>query len=91
MFAVLLEGVGAHLSQLRVGHRVVAQVQVNHLLDHQVAGLDCEHHLSKEPGHIDSQCHVGNHFFDYVAFAFLVRGTEVGVGVGGCGWVCEGG
>ncbi len=70
--AVLGQGVGAHLRQVGVGRGVIAQKQVDHFLNHQIAGFDHQHHLREQPRDVDSQRHVRNHLFDNVAPALGV-------------------
>mmetsp|Transcript_2488 Transcript_2488/g.7297 ORF Transcript_2488/g.7297 Transcript_2488/m.7297 type:complete len:552 (+) Transcript_2488:773-2428(+) len=70
--AVLLEGVGAHLGQLGVARGVVAEEEVDHLLDDEVARFDGQHHLREEATDVDAQRHVRDDLLDDLALPPLV-------------------
>mmetsp|Transcript_26135 Transcript_26135/g.61028 ORF Transcript_26135/g.61028 Transcript_26135/m.61028 type:complete len:721 (-) Transcript_26135:73-2235(-) len=70
--AVLLEGVGAHLGQLRIVAGVVAKEEVDHLLDDEIARLDGQHHLREEAADVDPQRHVRDDLLDDLALLPLV-------------------
>lgn len=48
------ERIGAHLRQLGVGRGIVAQKEIDHFLDDQIAGFNDEHHFGEETGDVNA-------------------------------------
>ena len=65
---------------MRLG--VVAQKEINHFFDDQVASFNGQHHLSEESRDVNAESHVGDDFFHDVTFAvailFSAEGSEEG-------------
>jgi hypothetical protein len=70
--AVPVQRVDAHERHVRVLLSVLHQVQVHHFLHDDVLRLHAEHHLRKEPRHVNSQGHVRNDLFDGVALLLQI-------------------
>mmetsp|Transcript_90012 Transcript_90012/g.241335 ORF Transcript_90012/g.241335 Transcript_90012/m.241335 type:complete len:261 (+) Transcript_90012:1119-1901(+) len=62
--AILLQSIHRQNSKLSVLFSVVHQIQIDHLLLHQIRGVTCHDHVREEPGYIDTQCHVRNDLLD---------------------------
>jgi hypothetical protein len=72
--AVALEEVDGEEGEVRVCARVDADVEVAHLLEHDVGGGGAEHHLPERRRHVDAGRHAGDHPLEYVpALVFGVR------------------
>ena len=63
--AVLRQRVDRQHRELRLFVRVVGEVQVHHLLDNQIRGRRGHHHVAEQPGHVDPERHVRNHFLHH--------------------------
>jgi hypothetical protein len=59
--AVALEEVDGEEREVRVVARVDADVEVAHLLQHDVGGGGAEHHLPERRRHVDAGRHAGDH------------------------------
>ena len=51
---------------------IVAEIQIDHLLYHDILGLNRHDHLSEQSRHINTQRHARNHLLDDVALPLLI-------------------